>query len=223
MSTCQCPGGTSRGDPRRGIGAPPRTHAQDQGPERSDPRTDGARRGVLAGHLQSAGPGTSLGTEPGPRPGHSRGLLTHLGQHGPLGALQERVRSTWGRYADRLLAAAPGAPASVRGRGHRRHASHGALLKKGAARSGVPGQGGPGPQVPRSPKSQVLGPGLGSGGPGAFPEGEECVGRVAPWAVGRPGAICGAQPSVAPGGCTELADGSASWLASRVWGHAGPP
>ena len=59
---------------------------------------------MLAGHLQSAAPGTSLGTELGPRPGHSRGLVTHLGQHGPLGALQEHVRSTWGRYADRLPA-----------------------------------------------------------------------------------------------------------------------
>ena len=80
-----------------------------------------------------------------------------------------------------------------------------------------------GVQVPKSPKSQVLGPRLGSSGPAAFPEGEECVGRVVLWAVGRPGAICGAHPSAALGGCAELAYGPAPWLASRVWGHAGPP
>ena len=154
MSTCQRLGGVSRGDPRQGVGAPLRStwsgpKSREERPQDKGSQEVGARRPPPVSWAR-----VLPGTEPGPRPGHSRGLFTCLGQHGPLGALREDVRSTWSRYADRQPAGWHlRQPTSVQGCGRCCHASHGAFIKKWATRSGGPGHGGPGPQVPQEPSA----------------------------------------------------------------------
>ena len=155
VNICQRPGGISRGTPDRGR-SPSQEHmvrtAIQRG--RSGPRTMVLGGGCSVGISSELGRGPPWALSRAPRLGHFRGLLTRLGQHGPLGALREDVRSTWSGYADRLLAGRRlRQPASVRGCGRRCHASHGAFLKKWATRTRGPGRGGPGPQVPQEPSA----------------------------------------------------------------------
>lgn len=200
VSICQRPGGASRGHPRQGLGALS-GHMVRTKVQRSDPRTDRARSGGLAGLCSQLGQGPPWALSRAPAlatPGASSHVSDNSGPWEPCrsmrgpraaGTLTDcQPAGTWGT----LFSVRVWAPLSCQPRGP---------PKEGGHQEWGPG---PGVQVPRSPKSQVLGPGLGSSGPGAFLEGEQWVGRAALWAVGRPGAICGAHRVLPRGAVLSL-------------------